>query len=264
MKEPENKSKADNKFVWSSPLILAIVGLIGTGIGASVQGFWTTKLERQKFESSLILKALETSDQQKAAKSLKFLVDAGLIPSLNAKRIENLAKDPEKLPLRFGTVTDPFGKKVDWEQFAGDSHQVRITDYEKENIIAITIPQLKGIPGLPKNGKILFNKNAVAPLKAAFEEIENEGLLQLILSWDGGYFPRKMREANKLGTHSFGTAFDINAAFNPFGKAPPPPDAKGSVRKLVPIFKKYGFKWGGEFQIPDGMHFIYDPQLVEK
>ena len=54
----------------------------------------------------------------------------------------------------------------------------------------------------------------------------------------------------------------INAAFNPFGKTPPPPDTKGSVRKLVPIFKKHGFKWGGEFPIPDGMHFVYDPQLT--
>jgi hypothetical protein len=194
MKEPENKQKAESKGVWSSPLTLALVGLIGTGIGASVQGFWNTKLERQKFESSLILKSLETSDQQQAAKSLKFLVDAGLIPSLDSKKIEDLAKNPMELPLRFGTATDPFGEKLKWEQFAKNGRFVKITDYEKKNIISITIPQLEHIPGLHREGKILFHKKAAEPLKAAFEEIEKEGLLRLILSWDGGYFPAKTGE----------------------------------------------------------------------
>jgi hypothetical protein len=251
--------ESNNKYVWSSPLILALVGLIGTGIGAIIQGFWNAKLERQKFESSLITKALETNDQQTAANSLKFLIDADLVTTLNAKKIEDLA-NAGKLPLRYGTATDPFGKKISWKQFDEKSRIVDITDYVKENLTSITIPQLKQVPGFPNNGKILFNKEAAGSLMEAFKEIEKEGLLDLILSWDGGYFPGMMR-SGKLSDHAFGVAFDINAAYNPIGKTPPPPDTKGSVRKLVPIFERYGFKWGGEYTLPDGMHFVYDPKL---
>jgi hypothetical protein len=75
----------------SSPLLLAIVGLIGTGIGAGLQGFWNARLEKQKFESSLVEKALSAANRDKAAKSLKFLVDAGLVNGLNTDNITKLA-----------------------------------------------------------------------------------------------------------------------------------------------------------------------------
>jgi hypothetical protein len=89
--------------VFSSPLVLglfsAIFGLLGTGIGAALQGYSTLQLERQKFESSLIQKALDTKDKSEAAKSLLFLVDSGIIQSLDAARIRKIAENPEQLPI---------------------------------------------------------------------------------------------------------------------------------------------------------------------
>jgi hypothetical protein len=90
------RSVSSNWF--TSPLLLAIVGLIGTGVGAVLQGFWNTRLEREKFEFSLIEKALATRDKNEAALNLKFLVDAGLISQFNSEKIASLASNPKALP----------------------------------------------------------------------------------------------------------------------------------------------------------------------
>lgn len=105
LKEQEAKAKIelDKRSLWfSSPLLIgalsAIFGLIGTGIGASLQGYSNFQLERQKFESSLIQKSLEIKDRNEAAKSLLFLVDSGIIQSLDNAKIRKIAEDPEQLP----------------------------------------------------------------------------------------------------------------------------------------------------------------------
>src|SRR5258706_114931 len=75
----------------TSPLLVAvgstIFGLLGTGVGAALQGFSNTALERQKFESGLIQKALETSDKNEAATNLQFLVGIGLISQFDTQKI---------------------------------------------------------------------------------------------------------------------------------------------------------------------------------
>ena len=79
---------------------MAIIGLMGTGFGAAITGYWNTKLERQKFEFSLIQKALEAPDKAEAAKGLTFLVEAGLIEQFNAE----LASNPIQLPTFIGAA----------------------------------------------------------------------------------------------------------------------------------------------------------------
>jgi len=94
-------------------------------------------------------------------------------------------------------------------------------------------------------------------LKAAWAEVEEKNLLDRVLSYDGSFVPRLIRgSTTKLGNHACGTAFDINAAYNPLGIPPTQVGQKGSVVELVPIFNKYGFFWGGHFPgLPDAMHF---------
>ncbi len=106
LKEQEAKAKIEfeKRNLWfSSPLLIgalsAIFGLIGTGIGAGLQGYSNFQLERQKFESSLIQKSLEIKDRNEAAKSLLFLVDSGIIQSLDGARIRKIAENPEQLPM---------------------------------------------------------------------------------------------------------------------------------------------------------------------
>ncbi|HEV7681288.1 MAG TPA: peptidoglycan-binding domain-containing protein [Pyrinomonadaceae bacterium] len=103
-RELDAKIKGERKSIFlTSPLIIAILsavfGLLGTGIGAALQGYWNTKLESQKFESSLIQKALETTDKDEAKRNLLFLVKAGLLRSLDETKIERIANNPDDLPL---------------------------------------------------------------------------------------------------------------------------------------------------------------------
>lgn len=55
--------------------------------------------------------------------------------------------------------------------------------------------------------------------------------------------------SGRISSHAWGAAFDIAAASNPLG-APPTLDTR-----LVEIFKRAGLNWGGDWLIPDGMHF---------
>jgi hypothetical protein len=65
-----------------------------------------------------------------------------------------------------------------------------------------------------------------------------------------------VKDFSKLSNHAFGSAFDINAKWNPLGHTPALVGKEGAVRKLVPIANDYGFYWGGHFTSrKDGMHF---------
>lgn len=85
--------------VWSNPVVLAIVGATATAI----VGLLTNKsqldasrqLERDKLESSLILKAIDTDEPDERLLALQFLVRVGLL-SDPEKKISNLT--PEQVP----------------------------------------------------------------------------------------------------------------------------------------------------------------------
>jgi hypothetical protein len=54
-----------------------------------------------------------------------------------------------------------------------------------------------------------------------------------------------------LSRHSWGAAIDINPSTNPFG------GVAQIDRRVIDAFARHGFIWGGDFPIPDGMHFEY-------
>lgn len=130
-------------------------------------------------------------------------------------------------------------------------------NWTAQNIVEVEIKQLKGIEGAPKNGKIRFHKKGERQIRELFNEIERQGLKDLLISWAGSFYPRMVRgSSTKLSNHSWGTAFDINAPQNWLGEKPAPIGAKGSLLKIVPIANSFGFFWGGHYQSRlDGMHF---------
>ena len=79
-------------------LIAAIIGLLGTMLGATLKGTADAKLENERLRSELILKAVDTRDKNEAAKFLKFLKDVGLVSGLN--EIDNYINNPDEIPLR--------------------------------------------------------------------------------------------------------------------------------------------------------------------
>jgi hypothetical protein len=80
-------------------VLVAMIGLFGTGIGASIGGYYNIKLEKEKLRSTLILKAVETNDPQSALNYLKLLKDTGLVDDIDTT-IETWSEDLESIPLR--------------------------------------------------------------------------------------------------------------------------------------------------------------------
>jgi hypothetical protein len=66
-----------------------------------------------------------------------------------------------------------------------------------------------------------------------------------------GVVMAEMRAASKLSTHAWGIGLDINVKQNPL-RARPKMDPR-----IVAIFRDHGFKWGGDWSRPDGMHFQF-------
>ena len=150
----------------------------------------------------------------------------------------------------------------------GMPEAIRITDnWPSQSIVWVAVPQLAHVQGAPGNGRVQFHRLGADKLKALFQAWEDAGLLPLVLSWAGSWAPRFIRGSNSvLSNHAFGTAFDINAAWNGLGVRPALVGSKGSVRKLVPIANELGFYWGGHYGMSadgsvspgarkDGMHF---------
>ena len=83
-----------------------------------------------------------------------------------------------------------------------------------------------------------------------------DGLAQLIdpKQYAGCYAPRLLRPDDPtagISHHAWGAAIDINAGSNPFGGTP------HQDPRLVRIFERWGFTWGGHWLVPDGMHFEF-------
>lgn len=95
----------------------------------------------------------------------------------------------------------------------------------------------------------------------------------LVISYNGTWVPRFKRQsgtydqrvqrcrtlgAQSLSQHAWGTAVDLNAAWNGLGREPAALGKTGCVRELVPVAEAHGFFWGGNFRTrKDGMHMEY-------
>lgn len=149
----------------------------------------------------------------------------------------------------------------------GNPEKITITNsFETDNIVIVEVPQLKDcvVPldsGVTKeDGRIRFHRNHAGRLRALFADWESAGLLDRILTFDGSYNPRLKRGSKSatvanLSNHAWGTAFDINAFWNPRKAIPMLMGDRGCVRDLVEAAHANGFYWGGHFSTQDGMHF---------
>jgi hypothetical protein len=98
---------------------------------------------------------------------------------------------------------------------------------------------------------IVCHQKLVRPLLDVLEKILAANLATAIRTCEGCYWPRfKMHDFQRgLSLHSWGIAIDLNAPTNM-------PGTKGDMdRRIVEIFARHGFYWGGYFGDP--MHFQY-------
>ncbi len=141
----------------------------------------------------------------------------------------------------------------------GNPEAIAITNgWDGDNLVKVNIPELVGIKGAPASGNVFMHRRAAAPMQALWKAWSRKGLIDRIVSYDGAYNPRFIRGGAAkqiLSNHAFGTAFDINARFNPLGAEPAGPTQPGCLLELVPLANQFGFYWGGHFTRRDGMHF---------
>ncbi|HET8541010.1 MAG TPA: M15 family metallopeptidase [Anaeromyxobacter sp.] len=144
-----------------------------------------------------------------------------------------------------------------YEPVGPDSDDIRILgDWRAKNLQAVVIPSLAGVKGAPASGRIWVHRLVADQLRALFAAWADAGLASRILTWEGSFAPRFVRGSRStLSNHSWGTAFDVNYAWNKLATVPALRGAKGSVRELVPLANAHGFYWGGHFSRADGMHF---------
>lgn len=141
---------------------------------------------------------------------------------------------------------------IAWTRARGDF--VTITNgWARENLVTVFLPQLRR--------EVRCHKVATNQLLCLWAAWEAAGLLGRVLTFDGLWVPRTIRgNPAVLSNHAYGTAFDINAHWNPFYGRPAPAGGRGSVIDLVPLANAHGFWWGGHWNYDgrgacDAMHF---------
>ena len=73
---------------------------------------------------------------------------------------------------------------------------------------------------------------------------------------------------DRLSSHSFGAAIDINAELGKYWKWTGAKEGEvGAYDNVVPeeiveAMERYGFIWGGKWNHFDGMHFEYRPEMI--
>ena len=106
---------------------------------------------------------------------------------------------------------------------------------------------------LPVIGRVSCNRKLIPQVRGAMEEVVAEGLTSTIHVYDGCFSSRFVLRSPSasISHHAWGIAFDVNADTNRFG-TPPAQDPR-----LVTVMDRWGFTWGGDWIVPDGMHFEY-------
>lgn len=122
--------------------------------------------------------------------------------------------------------------------------------------------------------KLTVNKVVAKDVQAIFKEIYETTNFRVDIRAIGGYVYRNMAsDSRKVSYHSLGTAIDINFIDMPYTPNSTPAEIKNKLikegkydesihicdndHKVVKIFEKYGWKWGGNWSKGhvDQMHF---------
>jgi hypothetical protein len=111
-----------------------------------------------------------------------------------------------------------------------------------QNIVRTQVPIL---------GWVTCHRRMVPQLRSALAEIQAAGLASKITTYDGCYVPRFIERdpSHAISLHTWGIAIDLDAATNGRG-------VQGTMDpQVVSIFKRWGFRWGGDWTYTDPMHF---------
>ena len=112
----------------------------------------------------------------------------------------------------------------------------------QENIVTASVPIF---------GRVTCHRLMVPQLRGALAEVQAAGLAGTLKTYDGCYVPRfiERNPERSISLHTWGIAIDLDASTNYRG-------IRGTMDpKVVQIFKRWGFRWGGDWTYTDPMHF---------
>ena len=112
----------------------------------------------------------------------------------------------------------------------------------RANIVSASVPIL---------GTVTCHRLMIPQLRGALQDVKNAGLASTIHSYDGCYVPRfiERNPSHAISLHTWGIAIDLDASTNGRG-------GTGTMDpRVVQIFKRWGFRWGGDWSYTDPMHF---------
>jgi hypothetical protein len=190
--------------------------------------------------SNALLVSTGTRSPAQVTSRLEQVLDAGT--TLQTLALEFDVDAPQTAVLSGGSVADAVGTFT----YTANANGSVTPDPEwvREYIRTEDIPLL---------GPVTGNKGMLPQLRAALQEVVSRGLSGAINpdEFGGCYVPRFIASnpANGLSLHSWGMAVDLNVPGNLRGST-------GEIdRRVVAIFKKWGFAWGGDWSYTDPMHF---------
>lgn len=112
----------------------------------------------------------------------------------------------------------------------------------RANIASATVPIL---------GRVTCHRLMFPQLRGALQDVVNAGLASSLHTYNGCYVPRFIEHdpTHAISLHTWGIAIDLDAASNYRG-------IRGTMDpRVVAIFKRWGFRWGGDWTYTDPMHF---------
>jgi len=178
----------------------------------------------------------------------------GLAPQASARRVSREIEELDEglvavvrdgpatyqASLRGTTVQVPSFNYVD----LGDGMIVIDPAWVREWVVVVDLPHL---------GRTRTNRLMVDPLVNVINELDSQGLIDLLRPHEfaGSWVPRHIDwlPNRPLSWHAWGLAIDVNAHSNALGATPT------LDPRVVAAFEKWGFRWGGRWSRPDGMHF---------
>lgn len=112
----------------------------------------------------------------------------------------------------------------------------------RESIVTASVPIF---------GRVTCHRLMIPQLRGALADVQAAGLASSLHSYDGCYVPRfiERNPDHAISLHTWGIAIDMDASTNYRG-------IRGTMDpKVVEIFKRWGFRWGGDWSYTDPMHF---------
>jgi peptidoglycan L-alanyl-D-glutamate endopeptidase CwlK len=135
---------------------------------------------------------------------------------------------------------------------------------------------LTTIPWLPRSAhasvritRINGIDRQLAAISAELDQLPAEDK-KFVLKTGGTFNWRPIAGSDQLSAHSFGIAIDIDPDYSDYWRWNKAGDSEKPIpyrnripHRIVEIFERHGFIWGGKWYHYDTMHFEYRPELLQ-